>query len=388
MSSLVVFPFKTERPEVVLSNVESAAGHHSVGEVLCVGHEEESTYRAIADNVDRIEEATGTGVTLLLQDRIGLKRRGKGDGMNTALLYFLDSNHDRIHFYDADITSFDSTWMTKAEQAADMGYDTVRHYFPRAATDAMITWMVTRTGFSILFPQSELPWIEQPLGGEFLLSRSAAEAMAGDPAVQAQSDWGIDTLLTFSAVRHGMSIFEVYIPQGKIHALYGQLTDIRTMIIECFAALQGLRDADLPGTVTHHIAPPEAVPSSIAGKVAYDVEATMRLIPESWSGRQAELFSLFPDEVRTGMLGAGSASSFSFMDEWAWYEAFQVLLDEYVEGDPDWEELLFHLWMVRVLAYTSDVATHGYEHAVRYLRGMIHRYLYRSITGKALPDGD
>lgn len=308
--------------------------------------------------------------------------------MNTGLRYFIDSGHDRIHFYDADITSFDSTWMTKAERAADLGYDTVRHYFPRSATDAMITWMVTRTGFSMLFPDSELPWIEQPLGGEFLLSRGAAETLAADPAVQAQSDWGIDTLLTFSAVNHGMSMFETYVARGKAHALYGQLTDLRTMIIECFVALRSLRNSGPLGTITHHVEPPDTVPGSIAEKVGYDVERTMQLIPETWSEQQIELLSLFPAPIRDGMLAARKQTSFSFMDEWAWYDVYQILLDEYVEGDLDWEDLLFHLWVVRVLGYTHEVAVRGYGFALRYLRGMIQRYLYRSVTGTVLLDGD
>ena len=41
MSSLVVFPFKTEQPGVVLSNIRTAAAHPRVGEVACVGYEVE-----------------------------------------------------------------------------------------------------------------------------------------------------------------------------------------------------------------------------------------------------------------------------------------------------------------------------------------------------------
>lgn len=388
MSSLVIFPFKTERPEVVLENIEIAASHESVGEVLCVGYEEEATYTAIAEAAPGISSSTGCEVNLILQERIGSKRPGKGDGMNTGLKYFVSSGHDRLHFYDADITSFGPLWISKAERAADLGYDMARHYFPRAATDAMITWMITRTGLSMLFPHSELPWIEQPLGGELLLSRRAAETLAADPNVQAQSDWGIDTLLTFCTVKHEMSMFEVYVPQGKAHALYGQLTDLRTMLIECFLALRSLRDIDLDGGITHHIEPPDRVPATIAEKVGYDVEGTMQLLPESWSDRQAELLDHFPVPVRDGMLAARKYTSFQFMDEWAWYDVFTILLDEYVEGDPDWEDLIFHLWMVRVLAYTHRVALRGYGFALRYLRGMAYRYLYRSATGSILLDGE
>ena len=86
-----------------------------------------------------------------------------------------------------------------------MSYSVVRHYFARASTDAMITWMITKTGFSLLWPDSELPWIEQPLGGELLFKRPVVEHLVKDDRVRAQSDWGIDTLYTFSTFRQAFA---------------------------------------------------------------------------------------------------------------------------------------------------------------------------------------
>ena len=51
--------------------------------------------------------------------------------------------------------------------------------FPRAATDAMITWMITRPALARLFPGTLLPRLDQPLGGEVLLTGRAVEALAG-----------------------------------------------------------------------------------------------------------------------------------------------------------------------------------------------------------------
>ncbi len=388
MGSMVAFPFKTERPEVVLRNIRAAAAHDAVDEVLCVGYEEESTYHAIAEAAPGIAKAARTPVTLRLQDRIGTRRPGKGDGMNTALRHFLDTPHDRLHFYDSDITTFDGSWITKAERGLDLGYDVVRHFFPRAATDAMITWLVTRTGFAILFPRSELPWIEQPLGGELALSRRAAKALVADSRVAERSDWGIDTMLAFSSVRDRMSILEVHIAQGKAHKLYGQLTDLKTMLVECFAAVRDLRGEHLEPGIVHHVEYPDVVPPAIAEKVGYDVEGTMQLLPEAWSERQMELLEFFPIPIRDGMAAARRRTTFSFLDECAWYDTFEVLLDHFDEEDPDWRDLLFHLWTVRVLAYTHHAALRGYSYALRYLHAMIFRYLYRSATGVMLrPEG-
>ena len=79
----------------------------------------------------------------------------------------------------------------------------MRHYFPRASTDAMITWMITRPGLAMCWPTTVLPDIGQPLGGEVLFTREVAESLHVDPNVQAQSDWGIDTRYTIATTAAG-----------------------------------------------------------------------------------------------------------------------------------------------------------------------------------------
>jgi len=374
--SLVVFPFKIEDPSVVLANLRTAAGHPSVERVLAVGVEKESTYSAIEEARVGITGETSTPVELILQERIGTKRPGKGDGMNTALRYFLtETDVDRLHFYDADITSFGPDWITQAEGAADLGYDVVRHFFPRSSTDAMITWMITRTGFALLWPRTELPWIEQPLGGELLFTRRVVEALVADNRVQAQSDWGIDTLYTFSTVQAGFSVYETYVARGKAHALYGGLTDLKTMLVECFSAIQSLRSEEVAEGVTHRVEATAAVGPGITEKIGYDIEKTLRMPTHDWNDRQVALLDNFPDPVRSGVLGNRESATFSFMDEEAWLAAYRSFLDHFVPGDDDWEELLFRMWVLRVLNYTTARALRGYEHSQRYLRSMIAAYL-------------
>jgi mannosylglycerate synthase len=373
--SVVVFPFKEEDHDVVIKNVTAAAGHPRVTNVVCMGLDEASTFDAIGEAIPSIEAATKTPVSLLLQDRIGVLRAGKGDAMNTSLRFFLEeSSDDRLHFYDADITSFDAGWIEKAEGAADAGHDVVRHYFPRSSTDAMITWMITRTGFAMLWPDSELPLIRQPLGGELLFTRRVAESLVADDLVQAQSDWGIDTLYTFATVRTGFSVFEAYVPQGKIHKLYGSLTDIRTMVVECFAAMQSLRGLPVGMATPHEVEDPAEVPAAIKAKVAYDLESTMQLLAIGWTPRQEELLSLFPTSVRDGMVAARAYPRFSFMDDGAWFATYSVLLDRFIRDDADWEALLFRLWIARVLQYSVSEALRGYDHALAHLDRMVDSY--------------
>lgn len=378
--SVVIFPFKGEDPAVLLRNVRIAATHPRVRHVVCVGAEEDECFRAVSTAAPRIAKETGCSVEVILQERIGSKRPGKGDGMNTGLRYFLEkTDEERVHFYDADILSFSHEWITKAENAADAGYAVVRHYFPRASTDGMITWFITRTGFAILWPRSELPRIQQPLGGELLLTRPVAGMLAVNPRVQAQSDWGIDTLYTFFTVAAGVSLYEVYIGVGKLHKLYNTLADLRTMLIECFSALQSLAGEQVLASAIHHIEPPGPVSDTIKAKIGYSFDGTLALLAQGWTERQFTLLERFPRPVREGMICCSTFPRVQFMDSETWYESYLVLLREFRPDDPDWQELLFKLWITRVLAYTVTQALRGHDSAMHYLHSMIEDYIWRAL---------
>ncbi len=385
--SLVVFPFKKENPQVVLRNVRIAAEHPRVEQVLCVGVEKEETYRTLEQNIPTIKMETNKEINLILQERIGNKRPGKGDGMNTALKYFLEETDlKRILFFDSDITTFGPHWITKAMEGADMDYPVVRHYFPRASTDAMITWMITKTGFALLWPTSELPWIEQPLGGELLMKRRVVEKLMEEEAVVQRSDWGIDTMYTFYSVKYGYPMLETYISEGKLHKLYGKLTDLKGMLVECFDTIQFLRDEKFQddgegeplvcvGGIVHRAEHPHEVPPEVFEKIGFDIEGSLSLLIENWTPKMEELLALFPRRVRDGLYANKKAPSFSFMDEHTWRETYYVLLDHFDASDEDWQELIFKLWTSRVICYTTTIALRGYFFAMRYLYSMIDRYM-------------
>ncbi len=123
-----------------------------------------------------------------------------------------------------------------------MSYDVVRHYYPRSSADAQVTWQVTGVGFGKLWPLSSRPWIQNSLDEELRLSREAVEILVNDKRVQNMIKWGIDTLITFVRAQNKFKIFDTYLPQGKFHALYGNIEDLRTMVCECFAAVQSLKN--------------------------------------------------------------------------------------------------------------------------------------------------
>lgn len=373
--SLAVFPFKTEQPSLVASNLATAAAHPAVDEVWAVAPregEEEVAVRAMAREVSR---ARAKPIKVIVQERLGRYRSGKGDAMNTALALAAGQGRDRVHFYDADITNFDASWIEGAEAAADRGFGVVRHRFPRAATDAMITWMITRPALARLFPGTLLPRLDQPLGGEVLLTGRAVEALAGSDLVRERSDWGIDTVLTYATSIMDLGVYEHHVADGKRHALYGSLDELREMLIECLDAAASLSGRPGPGDGARHGTDPTApVPEDLKQIVAYDVAGTARLLEGTWGEEEVHLVDRLPRDLFGFLLDDPTHPRFELMDADRWYVAHGFLLEGFALGDSAWESLAFRLWLTRVLAYTTNQAGMGFDAAMTYLEATILRY--------------
>lgn len=370
--SMVVFPFKEEDPDVAAANLSIAARHLRVTHVVAVGAEKNELFRHLTSVARR--SRGDSEVEVIVQDPIGDKRSGKGDGMNTAMRRFVETGIDRLHFYDADITNFDASWIDGAEEAADGGFETVRHYFPRASTDAMITWFITRPLFALAHPDSALWRIRQPLGGELLLTRPVVEELVSDELVAGWSDWGIDTILTYATVATGQPVFEHYVASGKQHALYGSLADLREMLHECFEAAVAIAGLPTPPRVEHRVGPAAPAAPAIAHKVGYDVEATIRLLTSPWSPAEEEAAGHLPGQLSEPLMAnRAGRPTFSFLDASRWHTVLVTLLDRY-RPEPGWRDLLFRLWVARVLAYTTTDALAGHARAMEKLEETVSAY--------------
>ena len=360
--SLVVFPFKEEDPDVIAANLATAADHERVDEVWAVAAAEDAAMAAVTGVAAEIESNASVPVVVFAQDRLGTFRSGKGDGMNTAMAQAAERGFDRVHFYDADITNFDAAWIDGSEASADRGHDVVRHRFPRAATDAMITWMVTRPGLAVLFPGTILPRLGQPLGGELLLTRGVVEALASDPFVEARSDWGIDTVITHATASLGVSIFEHNAPDGKRHALYGALTDIEDMVLECLDAVASLSGRQLPDPGPGFEAdPPAPVPEDLKQTVAYDLESTRASISAQPGPEERDLLE---------SLDIDPSAPIEMSHE-RWRLLLPRLLARFQLTEPAWRKVVFRLWVERVIHYTMNQVPAGYDAAMSYLESTI-----------------
>ncbi len=373
--SLVVFPFKDEDPATVGANLKTAAAHHGVTEVWAVAATDSSQAARVTAITEEIAAGSGKAVRVLAQERIGRFRPGKGDAMNTAISAAAKQGWERAHFFDSDITNFDHSWIDGAEAAADQGYGVVRHRFPRAATDAMITWMVTRPSLALLFPGTFLPRLDQPLGGELLLTGPALELLVRSDLVRDRSDWGIDTVITYATAVMGLGLYEHHVADGKRHSLYGSLEELRPMLIECLAAAVSLRGLPGPDAGARHGSDPtQPVPPDLLTTVAYDFEETTLILSTPLSGGETELMARMPDAGRIQRLADPVRPLPELMDASTWLDTLRFLHDGFEIGESAWEALAFRLWLHRVVSYTMEWVPKGYQAAIGHLEDTIRDY--------------
>ncbi len=373
------FPFKEENIRLFIMNILKVLDCKRMGEILLVGFRKNETYKKLENFISSLPK--GEDVKLILQKRIGAKREGKGDGMNTAIDYFIkETNFKYLHFYDSDISTFNAGWIERAQRKIDEGYEVVRCYYPRVYTDAMVTWNITKCGFAYIWPDTILSKIEQPLGGEIAIKRIVARKLTKDKMVRNSSDWSIDTAYTTSFCKHKFSLYEIYIPEGKFHRFYGKLSQLKTMVLECF---QILKENQFVRIDTKRIKygedPLGKIPKIYKEKTAFDIKGTISEFRKGWNKEEKELLDLFPKRVKEGVLKCQKKIDFEFMDPENWYYAFEVFLKYFNENEEKWKNFLFHLWVARVLNHTLKFASEGYNQAMRSLTGMIKYFKGRAL---------
>ncbi len=92
-----------------------------------------------------------------------------------------------------------------------------------------------------------------------------------------------------------------------------------------------------------------------------------------------ELLNLFPPKIKEGMKSCRNNLDIGFMGPEAWYEVYEVLLEEFSQNKKAWRDLIFRLWIARVLNHTLCCASRGYVFAMRSLVGMVSCFVQRRL---------
>jgi hypothetical protein len=173
----------------------------------------------------------------------------------------------------------------------------------------------------------------------------------------------------------GLGVYEHHVGDGKRHALYGSLEELREMLVECVDAAASLAGKPAPSpTARHGSDPPQPVPADLKQTIAYDVESTVRLFNSKSTEAERALAAELPGGIGPQILDAATRHDVSFLDAETWGEVHNHLLSNFRLGDPAWEALVFRLWLTRVLAYTTNQAAAGYDKAMDYLESTIAGY--------------
>ena len=365
--TLIAIPFLAEDPELASRTLLEARAHPAVTRVVGIHGDRIDVAAAVSARVGSVP-----GIDLIAQQRIGALRSGKGDALNTGFRYFLAGSWSRLHFYDADIKSFHRGWIDQAEQRLDQGFDTTRFFFPRARTDGMVTWMITRPGFALLWPDSVLSRIRQPLAGEVAFSREAVLGLVSEAVVTEQSDWGIDAALLHRTAGLGLSIYECYAPEGKDHALYGTLADLETMLAESINVLQRLRASSPPLPAAHQADETAQIESAVLDQVAFDRAGTAALLQEPWDTEAVALLTAnFGDPLASQVLRWEDELDLTSLDPRGWIEVLTVLLDRFDHQSVGWRQVAFRLWAGRVLHHAKAVESLDYWQAMSRLEEQV-----------------
>ena len=127
------------------------------------------------------------------------------------------------------------------------------------------------------------------------------------------------------------------------------------------------------GSPLHRIQPAAAVPTAITQMIGYDVEKSLKLLRENWTPGQMQLLNLFEEKTKKGMVAASHWPEYMFMNEDAWMKAYHVFLDNFMPNDEDWREVLFKMWVARVLNYTMRHVLRGNACALQANSDMVQK---------------
>lgn len=145
------------------------------------------------------------------------------------------------------------------------------------------------------------------------------------------------------------------------------------MLVECFDAVRSLPDHP-PPAIDHARDPESPAPETLRSQTGYSVDRTRPLLGSGVAPGEADLIASLPGALPDQIDRMIATGDVDFLDENVWWEVLLTARDGFTLGDHAWESLLFRLWTGRVLNYTENHVSRGYDAALEYLAGTILSY--------------
>lgn len=186
-------------------------------------------------NIDRVAGSLGIEITIINADsasiddtpvvflntptrskKVSIQNESKGKGHNIrSILHYVADNEevDGCVLIDGDITSFDSSWLTKQVAMIRKGYDyivpTYARNYQEGNTTNHFAYPLLGMHFNGVAPR-------QPIAGDFGLSSRFAKYMMRQKWQDRAYGYGIDIFLTLHALRGGFQVTEISLGK-KLH---------------------------------------------------------------------------------------------------------------------------------------------------------------------------
>jgi hypothetical protein len=229
MSSVLIIPEQNEGRHPLYVAEQGLQSGRVKAVFIVDGWSTDGTFAALQEDLPQLQKRYPEAQIEVMRSE--LRETGKGGAMVTGMKYALTNGFRNVVFLDGDITSVTPRWITfLLENMERHRASMARGYFDRSTLDAQITRHITRPLMAIYFPEGRQ--IQQPLGGELVLTAELASHLLREAPTAPPHHWGIDTFLTVNTVAGGFSVVEVYLTQ-KVHKKKS-LTELRSMLIECF----------------------------------------------------------------------------------------------------------------------------------------------------------
>eukprot|EP00927_Polykrikos_kofoidii_P017010 TRINITY_DN17721_c0_g1_i1.p1 TRINITY_DN17721_c0_g1~~TRINITY_DN17721_c0_g1_i1.p1 ORF type:complete len:1180 (+),score=273.34 TRINITY_DN17721_c0_g1_i1:88-3627(+) len=138
---------------------------------------------------------------------------GKGAALRRVFERMVEVNAPVCFCVDTDIESISPEWVRSFSQALNQGADLACPRYLRHRCDGTITNLATFPLTCALFGRS----VRQPMGGDFAVTLKAVKAFLELEWSASDMRYGVDILLTTTAIKQNLKLVEVELPP-KVHA--------------------------------------------------------------------------------------------------------------------------------------------------------------------------
>lgn len=150
--------------------------------------------------------------TIHKKNSIVTYKKGKGINLYNFFNYVIDNNIDYCITLDADLKSFNSSWIDKYLNMLEKNYDFVCPLYERRKEEGNTTNHFVVPILYILYGK----FIRQPIAGDYAFNKKYVEKILEEEFTPNILEYGIDIFMVVTAIVKKLKIGEVYLGK-KIH---------------------------------------------------------------------------------------------------------------------------------------------------------------------------